>query len=209
MEFSDIKEYIANETAKYKFCERSTNISIEWPFKAKNLAHLEVKKCELEHYFKGLSSKMVTNTLDELEHLHFEDCVVIIGMNNLLDLGTNIQNLDNDNVCIQKDTLKYYAFKNNSHRLDTENYLANFFDASVDPRFPISYYRCVFKKLKHLSVNSDTVSFMSELTLENSVFPSLKVLNLSDNLISTLSTQNTGSGIGNTLNWKSLTCRTI
>ena len=130
-------------------------------------------------------------------------------MNNLLDLGTNIQNLDNDNVCIQKDTLKYYAFKNNSHRLDTENYMANFFDASVDPRFPISYYRCVFKKLKHVSVNSDTVSFMSELTLENSVFPSLKVLNLSDNLISTLSTQNTGSGIGNTLNWKSLTCRTI
>ena len=102
MEFSDIKEYIANETAKYKFCERSTNISIEWPFKAKNLAHLEVKKCELEHYFKGLSSKMVTNTLDELEHLHFEDCVVIIGMNNLLDLGTNIQSLDNDYVCIQK-----------------------------------------------------------------------------------------------------------
>ena len=90
---------------------------------------------------------MATNTLDELEHLHFEDCVVIIGMNNLLDLGTNIQNLDNDYVCIQKDTLKYYAFKN---RLDAENYLVNYFDASVDPRFPISYYRCVFKKLEHV-----------------------------------------------------------
>lgn len=87
-----LKNHIADKTVKYKFdihCENPANISMQRPLKAKNIIHLEVKNCKLEHYFRGYSSKMPTNISDELEHLHFEDCMVIIDIINMKNIAGN------------------------------------------------------------------------------------------------------------------------
>ena len=62
--FLTLKKHIADKTVKYKFdihCENQANISVQWPLKAKNIAHLEIKNCKLEHYLRGYSSKTPTN----------------------------------------------------------------------------------------------------------------------------------------------------
>ena len=205
--FFTLKKHITEKTVKYKFdihCENQANISVQWPLKAKNIVHLEIKNCKLEHYLRGHSSKTPTNISDELEHLHFEDCMVIMDIMDMLNIAGNISDLDKDYDCGHEETLKYYAYKNNSYEFgrSMEQFLESMFNNNASSmsaeiinkgsemlsKSRLIKHKCIYKKLEYadLSVNRQTSKFHSELITENSDFPSLRVFNLSDNLMPNL-----------------------
>jgi hypothetical protein len=187
-----LREHIKEKTVKYKFdikCEHPANISVPWPLKAKNLKHLRITTCGLEHFLRKCTQTSFTSIVDELEYFHVVDSVLIINIKEALPIAMNISNLDKNCYCGHEETLRHYAFRNVTYALgksleDTDSTLLDIINKGsiMMPNFRLISHKCLYQSLEYVdeSISNHTSKFHTELSTENSIFPSLKVLNLSD-----------------------------
>lgn len=205
--FLQLKDHIANKSVKYKFdirCDYPANISVQWPLKAKNLLRIKAENCELEHYLRGYSNMNTSYIPDELEYIHFENSIIIIDIFDMLKIAGNISELDKDFNCGHEETVEYYIFKNNSYGFgnSVEKFLTTQYNNNVSsmnadivnkgsemlPKARLIRHKCIYRKLLYvdLSVNQQTSKFHTELATENSMFPELRIFNLSNTMLPNL-----------------------
>ena len=118
--------------------------------------------------------------------------MVIIDIIDMLNIAGNISNLDKDYDCGHEETFKYYAFKNISYEFYNN---ASLMSAEIINKVSkmlskarLIKHKCINKNLEYanLSVKRQESKFHLGLVTTSSVFPSLRVFNLSDNLMSNL-----------------------
>ncbi|XP_048778346.2 toll-like receptor 4 [Ostrea edulis] len=201
--YEEMRNHIAPRSMKYRFdieCLHGANISLRWPFKARNLKELKVQNCILTEFYGDYENKMLATFQDELEYLSLSNVVAMVDIYDLVYFAGTIVNITQDTLCGNDHSLIEMTMSNLTYNFgaSTETFFQNLLNETTgehnikeDPVmnkaqnlytdiFEVDHV-CNYKRLKKYdySINSSPGTFYVDLKTERSSYPVLENLNFS------------------------------
>ena len=196
-----LRQWIQNSVDKYFFninCESGVDINLPWPFKSANLVGLHVHGCHIRGYFSEIQNEKVFQLSDEMTSLRIEDSIIIIDLMNFVAYMSFIEFANKDFSCGQEESLSELVLHNMTYEFafgDLEGppseIQTNETDQMMDKVVKVGSefihnsrkieFTCNYQHLKLIdqSVSNGKSRFHSPLMTERSLFPELRVLNMS------------------------------
>ncbi|XP_060075276.1 uncharacterized protein LOC132554965 [Ylistrum balloti] len=200
--FHDFRRFMQDQPGNRSYamtvqCFNGGNVTLQWPLRAIGLNYISVSNCLLVNYTEDYFDKDINQLPDTLAYYSITDCIMYIDVIHFLNVTRNVNHVTKAAKCGPEKYLNVAINRNISYQFKT---IPDYFIEKLSDNLTIhaarNYHRevlvspitCNYTKLLIIdqSKSKSLGSKHDSILLQNSKYPVLRILNLSDSMLNVL-----------------------